>query len=368
MPIQNAIPSEFKKTMLEVYKQDAKQAKIGFLSNLFETRPEWNVDTEKVSLDIVKSSKKIAPVVTGLGGSAVEVSSSIFEGMEVAAPVYKLKNTVDIFNLLQREPGETEWSNARVSWAVKVANKIRDKKSDHTSMITRSLEKQAAELLQNGTITLTDENGKDAYTLNFQKDAKQMVTPAVKWDASGASIEKDISALAEELSEQGFTATTLIFGSDAWSAFMKDDNIKELVFRDKFDMGTFTNERRDKGEVYKGRITLGDFDFYLYTYNASYEEFASKNKVRYLDRKNVLMLPDEADMDFRLVQTVYPQLGSKSRFANLVPEEAVINKIRFYNKIWDNEETDATYLQTAARPLCLPASLDCWGVLKNVCS
>ena len=368
MSIQNAIPSEFKKTMLEVYKQDAKQAKIGFLSNLFESREEYNVDSEKVSLDIVKSSKKLAPVVTGLGGSAVEVAKSIFEGIEVAAPVYKLKSTVDLFELLQRQPGETEWTREKINWAVKVANKIRNYKSDHTSMITRSLEKQAAELLQNGTITLTDENGKEAYKLNFQKDAKQMVTPTIKWGASGASIEKDITSLAEELVEQGFTATTLIFGTDAWEAFMKDDKIKELVFRDKFDMGTFTNERRNNGEVYKGKISLGDFNFYLYTYNASYEEFGSKTKVRYLDRKNVLMLPDEADMDFRLIQTVYPQLGSKSRFANLVPEEAVINKIRFYNKIWDNEETDATYLQTAARPLCLPASLDCWGVLKNVCN
>ena len=40
MPIQNAIPSEFKKTMLEVYKHNAKQTKNGFLSNLFETRPK----------------------------------------------------------------------------------------------------------------------------------------------------------------------------------------------------------------------------------------------------------------------------------------------------------------------------------------
>ena len=68
------------------------------------------------------------------------------------------------------------------------------------------------------------------------------------------------------------------------------------------------------------------------------------------------------------LQTVYPMLKSKSEFSNLVPDEAIINKIKFYNKIWDDEDAEATYLKVAARPMCLPVSLDNWGVLTNVCS
>lgn len=364
MPIPN-----MKKTMLEVYQQDVNDVRPGLLASLFKSKESYNVDSERVAIDIVKNSKKIAPVVTALGGASVKVSKSVFNGIEVAAPIYSLKSVVDLYELMQRQPGETEWTKDKINWVVKVANKLRNYKSEMTNMIVRSLELQAAQVLQTGTITLTDENGNDAYTLNLGKSSNQMVSPVNKWDTSGADPEKDLDALAQVLADEaGITATTLIFGRKAWDAFMKHEKIAKLIHKDSYDMGTFTNEIRDRGEIYKGRIFLGSFNFYLYCYNTCYEEFDSKSLVRYLDEKNVLMLPNEDDLDFRLIQTVYPMLKSKSEFSNLVPDEAIINKIKFYNKIWDDEDAEATYLKVAARPMCLPVSLDNWGVLTNVCS
>ena len=196
-----------------------------------------------------------------------------------------------------------------------------------------------------------------------------MVTVTNKWDASGSDPEKDLDALAQALADEaGITATTLIFGRKAWDAFMKHEKIAKLIDKTSYDLGVFTNDVRGRGEIYKGKINLGSFTFYLYTYNASYEKFEDGSLVRYLDEKNVLMLPNEADLDFRLVHAVYPMLKSKSEFANLVPDEVIIDRVRFYNKVVDDEDTEATMMKVAARPLCLPASLDNWAVLKAVCS
>lgn len=364
MPIPN-----LKKTMLEVYQQDVRNARPGLLTSFFKVKESYYTDSERIALDVVKSSRKIAPVVTALGGNSVKISKSIFNGIEVAPPVYSLSRPVDLYELLQREPGETEWTQAKAAWAAKVANKLRESKSDMTDMIMRSVELQAAQVLQEGKITLTDENGKDAYVLDLRKSANQMVTVTNKWDASGSDPEADLDSLAQALADEaGITATTLIFGRKAWDAFMKHDKIAKLIDKTSYDMGVFTNEVRGRGEIYKGRISLGSFTFYLYTYNASYEKFEDGSIVRYLDEKNVLMLPNEADLDFRMVHAVYPMLKSKSEFANLVPDEAIIDRVRFYNKVVDDEDTEATMMKVAARPLCLPASLDNWGVLKAVCS
>ena len=103
MPIPN-----MKKTMLEVYQQDVNDVRPGLLASLFKSKDSYNVDSERVAIDIVKNSKKIAPVVTALGGVSVKVSKSVFNGIEVAAPIYSLKSVVDLYELMQRQPGETE--------------------------------------------------------------------------------------------------------------------------------------------------------------------------------------------------------------------------------------------------------------------
>lgn len=364
MPIPN-----LKKTMLEVYEGDKGYARPGFLTSFFKTRPEYYTDGEKISIDVIRNSRKVAPVVTALGGASVQVAASVFNGVEVAPPVYLMERPVDLYELLQREPGETEWTKEKANWAVKVAEKLRTGKSMITDMIMRSVELQAAQIMQNGTLTLTDQNGNDAYTLNLGKSASQMVTPTILWDATGADPEKDIDALAQAIADEaGVTATTLVFGRKAWDVFAKNAKIEKLIQKDSYNLGSFSNSIRGHGEIYKGFINLGSFRFDLYVYNGSYENFKTGAVTRYLDEKNVLVLPNEEDLDFRLVHAVYPMLPSDSRFSNLVPDVATIDRVRFYNKVYGDDKNNANFIQVAARPLCLPVSLDNWGVLKGVCN
>lgn len=364
-----SIPN-LKKTMLEVYEGDKNDARPGFFTSFFKVRPEYFTDAERINIDIIRSSHKIAPVVTGIGGSSVKVASSVFNGIEVAPPVYLMEKPVDLYELLQREPGETEWTKMTATWAAKVAGKIRNGKNQITDMIMRSVEYQAAQVLQTGTLTLTDENGNNAYTLNFGKDSSQIVTPATKWDAIGGNPEADIDALAQNIADNAHvTATTLIFGRKAWDAFSKNSKIAELIKKDSYNLGSFSNTVRGRGEIYKGFINLGSFRFDLYVYNASYEAFATGSITRYLDEKSVLVLPNEEDLDFRLIHAVYPMLPSDSRFSNLVPEQAIVDgKMRFYNKVYGDDRSNAFAVQVAARPLCVPVSLDNWGVLNAVCN
>lgn len=364
MPIPN-----LKKTMLSVYEADGQFARDSFLTSLFRTRPEYYTDGERISIDIVKSSRKAMPVVTTLGGEPVRVEASVFNGVEVEPPVYLGERPISVFSLLQREPGETEWTTARANWAAKVAERLRTGKNQITDMIMRSIEVQAAQVLQTGTLTLTDKLGNPAYTLNLGKNAAQIVTPATKWDQTGGDPEADVDALAQLVADTaGVTVATLVFGRKAWNAFMKNSKIASLIQKDSYNLGSFSNDVRGRGEVYKGFIVLGSFRLDLYVYNASYEDFQTGTVTRYLDERNVLVLPSEEDLDFRLLHAVYPMVRKEGRFSNLVPDEATIGRVRFYNKVYEDEVANTCTIQVAARPLCLPVSLDNWGVLKEVCA
>lgn len=365
---------DMKHTMLEVYKQDSKSARLGFFSSYFKTKEEYFTDAEKINIDSIMATRREMPVVTSLSGEPVKVASPSFNSLEVVPPTYLSERVIDIKEMLKREPGETEWLSAgeRVNWLTGMANKIRDGKNLITNMITRSLEKQASQVIQTGTITLTDQNGNNAYVLNLGKDTNQIVdvnTSSTKWDATGGDPEKDIDSLAQYIADHAYVnCTTLIFGRKAWESFVSHAKIEKKINKETFNMGSLANEVRNHGEIYKGFIILGSFRFNLYVYNAAYESFLTGTSTRYLDEKSVLVMPEYEDLDFRLLNAVYPMIPSESRFANLVPDEVRLNGVRFYNKVYTDETANAYKVQVAARPLCLPVSMDNWGVLKNVCS
>lgn len=361
--------------MSKVANLDRGNGRPQFLTNFFKRSPEFNVNAEKINIDIIRSERGIAPVVTALGGASVKVASSVFSGVEVAPPIYSMERPVDLYELLQREPGETEWQDKKDNWIANVFTKLNNGKDQISNMIVRSVENQAAQVLQNGKITLTDENGVEAYVLDLGRDSALTVdisSSSTKWDITGSDPEKDINDLANYIAENaGVNATTLIFGSDAYAAFMSNEKIEKLIKRDTYNLGSLSNEIRGHGEIYKGYINLGDFRFDLYVYNGSYQKKDSLGKttaVRYLDKKSVLVLPDSNDLDFRFYNGLYPMIPSKSRLSNLFPTESLMNGIRYFNKVLEDDRANAYSIQVAARPLLLPVSLDFWGVLKNVCA
>lgn len=363
-----AIPS-VKQTMLEVYKSGLQDSKLGFLSSYFKSKDSYFTNGELINIDMVRSSRRVMPVVKSLGGSSVQVTSSVFTGTQVRPPLYSAMNTVDVLELLQRRPGETEWQTNGASWTAQMANRLRDGHEVLVDMINRSVELQAAQVLQTGKVTLTDKDGNDAFVLDYGKNASEIVSVTSKWDAGGDP-EKDIDGLAQDIADNGHvTCTTLIFGRKAWQSFFANAKIAKLINRDDYNMGNLVNEQRGLGEIYKGFINLGDFCFSLYVYSGTYEAFDTGAVTRYLDEKSVLVLPDLADLDFRLVHAVYPMIPTKNLFADLVPAEVKVNgRMRYYNKVIVDENGDSVSVKTAARPLCIPVSLDRWGVLKEVCA
>ena len=177
-------------------------------------------------------------------------------------------------------------------------------------MLSRSIELQASQVLQTGTLTLTDDAGNTAYTLDFKAKNTHIATVGTKWDQSGADPIKDLNGLADYIRADGLVdPKTIIFGAKAWDAFIQDTKVQNAVKKDGLGLGNLSPRLVNKGGKYMGYLESGAYRYDLWVYNGRYQAFNSSTSTPFVDEKKVIMLADVEDLDFRLVYGGVPSLG-----------------------------------------------------------
>lgn len=358
--------TEYTKTMASLYSQKPDMQKMRFLSSFFKTRPEDFTDSDKIAIDTIKRAAHIAPVVRPLSGGAVHVGEDVFTGTEVRPPLYSLDVPVNIYDLIKRQPGQNEYA-ARGEWIANLQRKLGRAFELQWDMIKVSVEQQAAQVLQDGTLTLTDEKGKAAYTLDYGMSSSHKIVPTVKWDNSGDPL-KDLEKACDAIRDEGYVdATTAIFGRKAWDAFISNADVQAAVKVDGLNLGVLNPVLLDKGAKLMGYINKGAYRINLILYNAVYHPFDAVTPTPFVDTENVIVLPDIEDLDFRLMYGGIPSVGSDSQFADIVPDELVVDgTIRYTNRVYHDVKLDTFVAEVKSRPLCVPVSLDRLAVLKDV--
>lgn len=353
-----------KEKVLKIFHSMPNMSKMGFLTSFFKTSEEDFTDAELVNIDIVRSGEQVAPVLTDVGTGAVVVSDDIFTGKTVRPPIYSIARPANIWDLMNRQPGETEYE-AIGNWFGRLVAVLKRAFELMFGMIKRSIELQASQVLQTGKLDITNADGKVAYTLDFQMKSTHKKTVSTKWDQKTATPLKDLEAMCDAIRDDGLVdASIAIFGKDAWNAFIANAEVQAAFSKEGIGLGNIAPQIMNKGGKFMGFVNLGAYRVDLFVYNGRYETFNGASKASFVDPKNVIVLADPEDLDFRLVYGGVPSLPMAEPFESALPSEVIYDgNVRFNNRVFKDEKANTYTAETTARPICIPTSIDRFGCL-----
>lgn len=370
---------DFIKTVLPAFTDDARMQKRGFFSTFFKTRPEYYTNSEFIEIDVKRGGVKVAPVLRDRRTGSVIVRTDDWKANRFRPPYSSMSNPIDLSELMQRQFGEDDVGRripvlsggASVSsvgdWYGRLANKVVETLSDYHQMFLLQMELQCAQVMQSGKLVLKNEDGQDAFELDFGMKETHKPVVSIDWSDENADVLGDIEALADCVNDDGLsTPTVLVFGKNAWNNAMKNKAFKELFNKEGYNLGVLTPGLRENGGRYQGHLNIGSYGFELYTYNGSYELLNDSTRYKFLDEDKVICTASNDDLDFRLVFGGVPSLGMAEPFSKVVPATVTYpDSIRVHNRVYEDVKNDSFTAESKMRGIAVPVSIDRFGCLMT---
>ena len=196
--------------------------------------------TATVEFDYRRGRRKMAPFVAPLvGGKVMErqgFETRFFKAPRIA-PVRALRTP----DLEARLMGETIYAGRTES--DRAAELMAEDSEFLDNAISRREEWMCREVLINGKITVTAENGYQQvinyleYGLPAQNVSNHLPI-TTKWDAAGSDPLKDLeTARLKVIKESGISPNVALFGSNAKDVFIRNQSVKDLLDLRRFEMG-----------------------------------------------------------------------------------------------------------------------------------
>jgi hypothetical protein len=233
----------YRTAYLESYVEE--KIHIPFLSTFFRTRPSDIVDAESVKIDIMRSGRRIAPVISSISQEGSKIKKSRYTNKEYTPPVVGEKGDVSNTDLIAKAFGKSEYDSAKDSYMMALQNEIMDTMKEIEKDIMRTIELQAAQILQNaGGVTLYDESGNVAFEIDFLTKATHFVTVGTNWSDQASDPDGDIIALYDVIKQDsGSDARNLIFGKTAWRNYIKNTKVEDKFDIRNIDAGTIAMKK-----------------------------------------------------------------------------------------------------------------------------
>lgn len=356
------------KRMIAAYFQ--RGTILMFLSGFFESPAENFYSSEKIEIDIERSDEDIAIVVQDLSTGHRMNTDDLYTNKEFTAPIFKEAINLNSNDLLKRMPGDDPFMQVNVR--ANIITRMFKKMSKIERKIRRSIELQAAQILQTGSVTLTDENGVALYILDFLPKATHFPIAGIAWGSPGATIAADISALAEVIRNDGLAdPDQLLMGIDAFEAFIKDDDIQKRYDNRRIDQGTIAPmQMRGSGGAFRGTVEIGNYKYDIWTYGNRYKDPQTGAKIQYLDPGKVVVRASSGRMDatFGFIPNIGRELGLTG--TNLVPDlpsriSSEGGSMDLFTNAWISPDGETLFGGVGARPLLIPVAIDTYGCLDT---
>lgn len=361
-------PSDKATSMLRLFRSMPNIDKNMFLSSFFKTTPEDITDADFITLDIIREDEEMAPVLTDISTDAHVISEDIYTNKTIKPPAIALKEPFNVFDLLNRQAGETEYQAADGQYQSRLRVKIIRSWERMAAMIKRTIEFQAAQVLQTGTLTLPDALGNPSYILNYLPKATHFPDAAIAWGAVGSAPLVDINNLSEVIRDDGLIdVKNLIMGIGAFGQFMANADVQKIFFKNSFALGTLSPRLLASGATIQGFIPVGNYQYNIWTYGGRAIRRDTGIKTQYLDVDSCILLPDPEDLDFRRVYGGIPVVvDSVPEFRDVLPSRVTVpGAFDFKPRIYTDEAMETVYSEIKSRPLCIPVSIDRYGCIDT---
>ena len=315
-------------------------------------KPEY---AEKVRVEFVKGSRKIAPFVN-LKDKAKVIKKLGFVSDEFETPVVRVKDVTTIEDMLKRLPGEL-LQNSGITPLDRGIQLMAEQLSSFEEMITRREEWMCVKAMMDGVIPVVGEGVN--YEIDFGFTNKSTVS--VLWDATDGTPtpHKDLQTAVLACKQKGYrTPNICIMERSAYNAFIEacknDEYFKNQ--KDIFDIMTIRPERRSDAVTYVGRLRDPDLDVYVYDewYVDDWTDPANPVEKSLMPKGKILLASTNARYSLYYGLQVFTDPQTQA-FRQVIGTRAA--------DTWVQKDPDARFLTLNARPLPVPHEVDSWYVM-----
>ena len=356
------------KHMIPVYTQMA--APTMFFSGFFQSPAQNFYASEQVEIDIVRSDEDISIVVTDIATGYRMNSADLYTNKEFKPAIHKEAVPINSFDLINRMPGQDPFVNPdyRANVVVRIFNamvKVERK-------IRRAIELQASQVLQTGTVTLTDENGVALFTIDYKPKATHFPTSVTAWDQVGDDKMGDINSLAEVNRNDGLEdSDQLIFGDVAFNSFISDEKVLAQLDNRRIDRGGIGRPTVvGAGGTFQGTIAIGNYNYDMWTYAGRYKDPQTDLKVKYMAPEKVIVRSSMGRLDatFGAIPNIGQLVGGGAN--NILPElpgrvSNAAGGMDLFTNAWLSADGENLFAGIGARPLMIPTAIDTYGCLDT---
>ena len=353
------------KHMAREYVQEAPAPMA--LSSLFTSDARNYYSSEFIEFDIEREGEEIAPVLTDIKNGNTKFALDQYTNKEFKAPVIREEFSINAFDMMKRQLGQISFTdpNFRANAMTQFMKHMRYGGKRQR----RTIELMAAQILQTGTVTLKDDKGGDAYTIDFKPKATHFPTAATAWtDAANCDPAIDLENLCDAIHTDGqSTPDRAIMGKKAWRNFIRSAKVQELLNGRRIVQGGVDPSAPAPGLRYMGYIDLTGYQLALYTYKGEYKDIGASTNSRYLEDNNVIVLSENMRLDATwgaIPQIVPPETRAMSFLSGRLPMASV--GMDFTTNAWVAQNGESITGTIGSRPLLIPTSIDRFGCLKTV--
>lgn len=353
----------FRKKMIEMFMQSRGPDLA--LSSKFLVRPGNISDSQKIVIDIERFDEDVSPVVTALEGPTRNKSDQ-FTSKEFEPPTINEGSSIDVGQLLKRQPGETEYDATDVAWLSSMVKHLQKNMRLMADKIARNREWQASQILLTSLLQLTDETGALVYEIDYKGKTSHFPTAGTSWDGA-ASILNDIEALSDVCRDDGLVdIDELWMGATTFNTFVADSGVQQHYDNRRMSMGSIEPRQMGAGAKFQGSLSIGNYQYSIITYNGRGILPAAGTKTKFLPDDKVIFLSQDTRLD-----TVYggvPRVVEPDpRFAGFLPDRiAIPGAIDMSPNIYASVDGKQTLFDLESRPLLIPTQIDGYACLTTL--
>lgn len=299
-------------------------------------KSQINFTDRYIDFDVVDETKRLAPFVAPTVQGRV-ISQEGFATKRFAPAYVKPKGVVDPSRLVERTAGEPYTGSLTPAQRrdVVVADMVRKYKN----MIFRRWEWMASQAALYGQVTVAGEDY-PTVTVSFGRDAGQtdVLTGTDAWDDPASSPLEDIERMVNQTHQlSGYATRGVIMGTEAWAAFIKHDDVKELLETRRGSTST-AETGPGGGEVIELKGTFGKHN--VWVYNDIYEDDTGTSQP-FMDPRDVFAASAEGFQGVRC-------------FGAILDKRAGYQALDIFTKMWEQEDPSVEYLLMQSAPLMVP--------------
>jgi hypothetical protein len=333
---------------------------------MFESPPQNFHNSESVEIDIIRSEEDVAIAIEDLSAGYRMNQADLYTNKEFVPPIFKEAITINANTLLKRVAGNDPFAD--VSFQASLTARIFQGMPKPAAKIHRAIELQASQILQTGIVTLIDSNGTALYTLDYKPKATHFPQTANTWGASGETPLADLENLCDVIRADGLAeADEAIFGANAWTKFIQNDDVKALLDNRRMVLGGIAPEVRGQGAKFMGFIEIGDCRLNMWIYSGRYKHPQTGTSTRFMHPDKVIVRASSGRLDatFGNVPRIVPP---DARVAPFLPTRVSSRAggMDLHPNAWIDQTGENLYAGVSSRPLLIPTAIDTYGCLNTI--